>query len=211
MVSVVKCGAEPNLYRIASRCDYTGTHAMPTIYLVRHGRAAAGFGAHVDPGLDDVGRRQAGQTASLLADEIGEPVPICSSPLARARETAAPLAERWRVDVTIEKRVAEVPSPTEDLRERARWLAGVMAGRWTDLPADLQRWRQEMIDCVLGFDTDAVVFCHFVAINVIVGAARGAQELITFRPDNGSVTRIATDGGQLSLTELGTQATTNVN
>ena len=115
------------------------------------------------------------------------------------------------MNVTIETRVAEVPSPTEVLRERARWLAGVMAGRWTDLPADLQCWRQEMIDCVLGFDTDAVVFCHFVAINVIVGAARGAQELITFRPDNGSVTRIATDGGQLSLTELGTQATTDVN
>ena len=184
---------------------------MPKIYLVRHGRAAAGFGAHVDPGLDDVGRRQALQTASLLATEIGAPVPIYSSPLARARETAAPLAERWRVDVAIEKRVAEVPSPTEDLRERARWLAGVMAGRWTDLPADLQRWRQEMIDCVLGFDTDAVVFCHFVAINVIVGAATGALDMVTFRPDNGSVTRIATDGGQLSLTELGTEATTNVN
>ena len=184
---------------------------MPTIYLVRHGRAAAGFGAHVDPGLDDVGRRQAVQTAGLLAAEIGDPVPIYSSPLARARETAAPLAERWRVDVAIEKRVAEVPSPTEDLRERARWLAGVMAGRWTDLPADLQRWRQEMIDCALGFDTDAVVFCHFVAINVIVGAARGTQDMITFRPDNGSVTRVGTDGGQLSLMELGTEATTTVN
>ena len=28
---------------------------MPTILLVRHGQAAAGFGSHRDPGLDDVG------------------------------------------------------------------------------------------------------------------------------------------------------------
>lgn len=184
---------------------------MPTIYLVRHGRAAAGFGAHADPGLDDVGRGQAERTADRLADQIGAPVPIYTSPLARARETAAPLAARWGVAAIIEERVAEVPSPTDDLRQRARWLAGVMAGRWTDLPAGLQAWRQRMIDCVLAFEGDSVVFCHFVAINVLVGAATGAEALITFRPDNGSVTLLGTDDGRLSLIELGGEASTTVN
>ena len=33
-----------------------------------------------------------------------------------------------------------------------------MAGKWTDLPEELIRWRQEMIECVLGFETDTVVF-----------------------------------------------------
>ena len=56
-----------------------------------------------------------------------------------------------------------------------------MAGKWTDLPEELIRWRQEMIDCVVGFETDAVVFCHFIAINVVVGAAMGAEELIVFQ------------------------------
>ena len=184
---------------------------MSTIYLVRHGRAAAGFGAHADPGLDDVGRGQADRAAGRLAGEIGGPVPIYTSPLARARETAAPLAARWGVDAVVEERVAEIPSPTEDLRQRAHWLAGVMAGRWTDLPAELRAWRQRMIDCVLAFDGDSVVFCHFVAINVLVGAATGAEALITFRPDNGSVTRIGTDGGRLSLIERGAEASTTVN
>ena len=76
MPGAVKCGVQANLYSIARRCGDTGTLAMPTIYLVRHGSAAAGFGAHADPGLDDVGRRQAVETAGLLSDEIGEPVPI---------------------------------------------------------------------------------------------------------------------------------------
>ncbi len=184
---------------------------MPTILLVRHGQAAAGFGHHRDPGLDDVGRVQAEAVAAELAARFEAPVPIYSSPLNRAQETAAPLARRWGSEVILEPRVAEIPSPTDDLRERARWLRGVMAGKWADLPPELLRWRQELIDCVLAFETDSVVFCHFVAINVVVGAATGAAELIVFRPDNGSETSIGTDAGRLDCTALGLEASTYVN
>ncbi|MXY55949.1 MAG: histidine phosphatase family protein [Gammaproteobacteria bacterium] len=86
---------------------------MPTILLVRHGQAAAGFGSHRDPGLDDVGRAQAEAVAEELAARFEEPVPIYSSPLKRAQETAAPLARRWGSEVILEPRVAEIPSPTE--------------------------------------------------------------------------------------------------
>ena len=184
---------------------------MPTIYMVRHGRAAAGFGEHADPGLDDVGRDQAERAADTLANAIGTPVPIYSSPLARARETAAPLAARWGVDVAIESRVAEIPSPTDHLRARARWLAGAMAGRWMDLPAEVLDWRRDIVGCLRDFDTDVVVFCHFIVINVVVGAATGAEALITFRPANGSVTRMSTDDGRLSVIELGAEADSRVN
>ena len=184
---------------------------MPTIVMVRHGRAAAGFGSHRDPGLDDVGRAQAEATADELARRFEKPVPIYSSPLMRAQETAAVLARRWGSEVILEPRVAEIPSPTEDLRERARWLQGVMAGRWADLPPDLIRWRQEMIDCVMEFETDTVVFCHFIAINVVVGAAMGADELIVFKPDNASMTDIGTEGGEMKLITLGRETETRVN
>ena len=184
---------------------------MPTILLVRHGQAAAGFGSHRDPGLDDVGRAQAEVVAEELAARFEEPVPIYSSPLKRAQETATPLARRWGSEVILEPRVAEIPSPTEDLRERARWLRGVMAGKWTDLPEELLRWRQEMIDCVLGFERDAVVFCHFIAINVVVGAATGAEGLIVFRPDNASVTDVQTAGGKFGSTDMGVEGFTRVN
>lgn len=184
---------------------------MPTIYMVRHGRAAAGYDSHRDPSLDALGRQQAEATAAALAAEIPAPVSICASPLARARETAAPLAARWRQEVAIEPRIAEIPAPTADLRQRAAWLREAMAGRWADLPAELLRWRQAMIDCVLGFPTDTIAFCHFVAINVIVGAATDADRLIVFRPDNGSVTRFTTEDGRLALAELGGEANTAVN
>ena len=177
--------------------------------MVRHGKAAAGFDSHLDPGLDEVGRSQAIVTADALAP-LG-PMPIVSSPLARAQETAAPLAERWGVTPVIEPRVAEIPSPSDDLAERAAWLRGVMVDRWANLSAELHDWRQAMIDCVGAYRDDCVVFCHFIAINVVVGAATGAEEMITFRPDNGSVTTIRADGRQLEVIELGVEASTHVN
>lgn len=161
--------------------------------------------------MDDVGRAQAEATAEELAARFEEPVPIYSSPLKRAQETAAALATKWGSEVILEPRVAEIPSPTEDLRERATWLQGVMAGKWTDFPPELLRWRQELIDCVLGFETDTVVFCHFIAINVVVGAATGADELIVFRPDNASVTDVGTDQGRVIFRGLGREANTRVN
>lgn len=184
---------------------------MPIIHLVRHGKAAAGFGDHADPGLDATGRRQAEATANGLAP--AGPLPIHSSPLARARETAAPLAERWHVTPIIEPRVAEIPSPTQDLAERSRWLSGVMRQAWPALEreAGLAQWRDAMLDWARGHEEDCVVFCHFIAINVMVGAATGADALISFAPDNGSVTTLRVEAGSLHLIELGREAGTHVN
>jgi len=182
---------------------------MATIYLVRHGKAAAGFDGHVDPGLDDLGRAQADATAAMLAPK--GPLPVFSSPLARARETAAPLAERWASDILIEPRVAEIPSPTDDLTQRAAWLRDAMAGRWSSLPPSLQDWRRALIDCVAELAEDSVVFCHFIAINVAVGAARDDDRMVIFSPDNGSVSSLSNDGGRLRVLELGRTAETHVN
>ena len=48
------------------------------------------------------------------------------------------------------------------------------------------------------FATDVTVFCHFIAINVAVGAALGDDRLIVFRPDNGSITKIAANNASSS-------------
>lgn len=182
---------------------------MAKVYMVRHGKAAAGFDGHADPGLDDLGRAQAEATADLLAD-LG-PLPIYSSPLARARETAAPLAKRWDSEVIIEPRVAEIPSPTEDLAERSAWLRQAMAGSWSALDDSLNTWRRELIDCVTALPEDSVVFCHFIAINVAVGGAENDDRMVIFSPDNGSVTTLSNDGGSLKVLELGRTAVTHVN
>jgi len=182
---------------------------MATLFLVRHGRAAAGFGVHHDPGLDDLGRAHAASTAAVLAP-LG-PLTIYSSPLARARETAIPLAERWGVEMLIEHRVAEIPSPTDDLAQRAAWLQEAMQGRWRALPADLQRWRHALIERLLDLREDSVVFCHFIAINVAVGSALSDDRLVCFRPGYGSVTRLANNDGRLRVIELGREGETHVN
>ena len=182
---------------------------MARIYLVRHGKAAAGFGGHPDPGLDPLGRSQAEAAADYLAPK--GPLPVLSSPLARAMETATPLAERWSTRIVVEPRVAEIPSPTDDLTERARWLRGIMGGRWSDLEAPLRAWRQALIDCLCALEEDSAVFCHFIAINVAVGAARGDDRLVVFSPDNGSITTLSNAAGRLDVLELGRTAITQVN
>lgn len=182
---------------------------MAIIYMVRHGRAAAGFDAHHDPGLDDTGHRQA-TTAAQALSPLG-PIAIYSSPLARARETAMPLSQRWGVEMVIEPRVAEIPSPMEDLAQRSVWLRGVMGDRWANLDEDLRLWRASLVDCLLDLKEDSVVFCHFIAINVAVGAATNDERMISFRPDNASITRLANADGVLRVVELGREGETKVN
>ena len=64
-----------------------------TLHLVRHGRAAAGWDADPDPGLDATGRGQALAVAARLA--ALPPRPVATSPYLRCRETAQPVADRW--------------------------------------------------------------------------------------------------------------------
>ena len=182
---------------------------MATIYLVRHGKAAAGFGAHPDPGLDDTGRAEAQATAEAL--EKLPQMPVFSSPLARAQETARPLCALWQCDYTLEPRVAEIPSPTEDLAARSAWLSQAMAGSWDELDQPLQQWRQDLASCLLEFDQDVVLFSHFVAINAAVGVALDDNRMVIFRPDNASVTTLSNSGGSLSVITLGGEAMTKVN
>lgn len=180
---------------------------MARIFLIRHGKAAAGFDGHADPGLDPLGRTQ----AAFAADRMGaeDPMMILSSPLARARETAEPLARMWEKDVIIEPRVSEIPSPTYDLEERAAWLRRAMGGTWAELGDRWARWRDELAECLASLDRDTVVFTHFIAINAAVGHARGEDGLVLFRPDNCSITELANDDG-LTVTTLGEEADTEV-
>jgi len=184
---------------------------MVRIHMVRHGRAAAGFGESMDPGLDDLGRSQAVAVAERLK-ALG-PLTILSSPLARTRQTAAPLAKLWGAVPAIEDAVAEIPSPKGmTLEARVAWLRELMAGSWRDVSPELAAWREHAIATVTAIPQDAVIFSHYVAINVIAGAALGDDRVVVFSPDNCSVTVFETDGAKLRLIEKGEEASlTKVN
>ncbi|MFQ3346846.1 MAG: broad specificity phosphatase PhoE [Candidatus Azotimanducaceae bacterium] len=191
---------------------------MALIQLVRHGKAAAGFGSHRDPGLDDLGRSQSAAVAKLLDQQhrtgpngsANLPV-LRSSPLARAQETASPLQSLWQAEVTIEERVAEIPSPTEDLAARAQWLQEAMAGNWSDLEPNSQQWRQNIVDYLLSCSEDCIIFSHYVAINAAVSYAQGDDRMRVFAPDNCSVTSFDNSTGKLVIVDLGVTADTFVN
>ena len=182
---------------------------MATIYMIRHGHAAASFTDDLDPGLSELGRTQAVTSAKILQG-LG-PVSILSSPLKRAQETAIPFAEQSGIEVVIENRVAEVPSPGLSLADRGPWLQQVMQGKWEDQSAELRKWQKDMVDCLLDLKEDTAIFTHFVAINAIVSAAENATSVLVFRPDNGSITTLGSNDASLTLVNRGDEAQTKVN
>lgn len=184
---------------------------MPRIYMVRHGRAAAGWDVDPDPALDDHGRSQAMSVASRLSPR--GPLPVWSSPLLRCQQTAFPLATAWGVDVRIEPLVTEIPSPVGyPLDNRVVWLREAMAGTWSECAARSGQvyadYRRGVADAVRSATSDTVVFSHFVAINAVIGAATDDDRVVIASLDNCSVTTFETDGNVLRLVEVGGEADT---
>jgi len=173
--------------------------------MIRHGRAAAGFGESMDPGLDELGHSQAKDVAETLVS-LG-PLPILTSPLKRTRETAAPLAQLWKKTPAVEEAVAEIPSPKGmTLEGRTAWLRALMAGSWRDVAYDLAAWRESVIATLAAIEADTVIFSHYVAINVAAGAALGDDRVVVFSPDNCSVTVLDVTDNGLLLVEKGHEA-----
>lgn len=183
---------------------------MATLHLVRHGEAASGWDGDLDPGLSDLGRQQAAAVARTLGDD--PPMPIVSSPLRRARETAAPLAARWATEISVDPAVGEIVAPmgSAGLGERSAWLRRAMQGSWGDLGPEHLAWRRLVLERLRVADADTVVFTHFIAINVAVGAAVGDDRVVVFAPGNASVTRLRNDGGDLVLLATGDEGETQV-
>lgn len=80
------------------------------LVVLRHGRTAwnatGRFQGHADIPLDDLGRHQASRVAPVLAEL--EPTAIHSSDLARAWQTAEPLAAACGLAVTPDRRLREI-------------------------------------------------------------------------------------------------------
>ena len=169
------------------------------LVLVRHGEAAAGWGDDVDPGLSEVGQRQAREVADRLV-ALG-PLPILTSPMQRCRETATPLAEKWGVAPEPSDHVGEIQAPDHDVTTRGPWLREVLGKRWTELPADQQRWRHDVLACLLAQTNDCVIFTHFVAINAAIGAATADGRVVCRHVANCSTTVLDSDGATLMLVE----------
>jgi broad specificity phosphatase PhoE len=192
------------------------------VHLVRHGRAAAGWNVDPDPGLDRIGVAQAAEAAERL--RLLEPCVVVTSPLRRCRETAQPLLDAWdgvalgTVGGTvggavggarIEPRVAEIPSPEGvAMEDRVDWLRDAMRGTWAELGQRYTAYRDAVVQAMRELDADAVVFSHFIAINVLIGVALGDDRLVIRSLDNCSVTVVDIVDGEVVLVEGGHEADT---
>lgn len=181
-----------------------------SIFLVRHGEAAVGWTESNDPGLSERGRQQAAEAARQLADRVPPEIRLFSSPMRRARETAAPLAEALGAEPTIVEPFREIPTPVA-MAERQNWLNRIARQSWREQHDMVQEWHRALLSALKEIREPTVVFTHFMVLNAIVGTLRADDRVVTFLPDNASVTRLGGFGDELQLVELGREFRTKVN
>ena len=193
---------------------------MTLLYLVRHGRAAAGWDTSLDPELDDLGREQSAAAASRLTVLLQDTkwsltdVDVVSSPLRRCRETADAYTKITGQVARIEPRIAEIPSPTGvALVDRTEWLREVMAGTWAQVFAThgevYRNFHSQLVQWASAVRRDTIAFSHFIAINALIGAATGDDRVMFRSLDNASITTLhVDDDGTLTLVGGGAEADT---
>jgi len=177
---------------------------MTRLLLVRHARPTENWDSAPDAGLDALGREQAASLVDLLGGDA--PRPVLTSPLRRARETAAPLAAHWGVEAHVVPAVGEIAAPHVGPADRVAWLRGVLGGTWSEVDDRLVAWRLALLDALTAIERESIVFSHFVAINTAVGAATGDERVMCFAPAHASVTEVAVDDGALRLVARGAEA-----
>jgi broad specificity phosphatase PhoE len=172
-------------------------------------------GSPADPGLADLGRRQAQRVReALVHDEVTH---LYSSPARRALETAAPLAATLGLDLAVEPGLAEFDEahptyvPVEELRAARdpRWELLVKGDLYhPDVdPVAFQERVVSSVEAIVARHPGgrAVLFAHSGTINAYAGHVTGQQRALWFAPDYASLSRIgaARDGrrGVVSLNE----------
>ncbi len=181
------------------------------IVLVRHGETAANRArlalGRADPELTETGRAQAAALAAALAGSGA--VRILSSPLRRARETAAAIAGVLAIAVEVDDRLVEMDYGEWDERSFA------------ELPAeDLARWRRDASFAPPGGESlvavtervaslcaehidggPVIAVSHVSPIKAAVIWAMGADPLLAWRMflDVASVSRIGAPNGVPTL------------
>ncbi|MDN5859584.1 MAG: histidine phosphatase family protein [Pseudonocardia sp.] len=179
------------------------------LILVRHGEVAANADGlllgRADPPLTQTGRRQ----SAALADLLPRGARIVSSPLTRARETAAVLAEFAEGDVEIDPRWIELdygrldgqpPTALDDLGWREfRTDPDFVPAGGESLAALCGRVREACED--LAADAarrDVVVVSHVSPIKAAVTWALGVDDCVAWRMFLGdaAISRIDTSGSQ---------------
>lgn len=185
------------------------------VLLIRHGRSAdvvPGSAESADPPLHEQGVLQAERLAARLGGKRIDAV--YSSHLARARQTAEPLARARGLEVEVHPDLEEVRLgdwSNGEFRRRAfvrdpEWVAWSRTGRWDGIPGgegdDALRTRVAGVVDRLAVrhagETIAVV-AHGGSINAYVAHLLGTHRSLLFTIENTSITalRVSAEGPTL--------------
>jgi probable phosphoglycerate mutase len=154
-----------------------------------------------DPHLSDVGVGHARRVGAWLAEEAVDH--IVTSPLLRARETAAPLAERLGLTPEVLEGIGEFDArdssyiPFEEMpRDHEKWEA-MVNGTWTDIEGwmDPKAFERQVVDAMEGVVTAnpgrrVAVFTHGGVINVYLAHVIGTRRTLWFYPGYTSIHRV---------------------
>jgi broad specificity phosphatase PhoE len=123
-----------------------------------------------------------------------------SSPLKRARETAAATASLLSRPIAIEPRIGEIATPA-GVADRRAWLAALMGPdvNWSDAEPSLRAWRDDVIAAIGAVTEDTAMFSHFVAINVVAGLALAKDAVSVCTPALASICRFEVDQDGIRL------------
>jgi len=186
------------------------------LLIIRHGlpvRRELTEGA-ADPELAPQGREQAEHLARYLASEHIDAV--YASPMARAKETAAPLAELLGMEIRISPGVAEWDQnsseyvPVEELKAAndPRWQA-MLAGEWSSDESE-DDFRARVLESIETIVDDhrgqkVAVVCHGGIINGYLSHVLGLGEFARgfFYPNYTSINRVAAaSSGERSIVTI---------
>jgi probable phosphoglycerate mutase len=193
------------------------------VVLVRHGETdwnrEGRWQGHADPGLNELGRRQAAAAAARLAKQH-RGAPVVTSDLRRAAETASTVAAALGVEPAVDPRLREVDVGSwsgltrdqvceRDLERYRAWQQGRNRGypdgeTFAQLAARATAAMHELFERHAGGTVVAV--CHGGTIRAMVGTALGigdADRRLLATGPNGSLSVLDTrDGGRIGLLSL---------
>jgi probable phosphoglycerate mutase len=185
------------------------------LILVRHAEPVKIVDADgpADPPLAPRGVQQAERLAAYLREEpIGG---VWSSPMLRARETAAPLAAALGIDVVVDTELAEWDReatsyvPIEELKatKDERWVA-MIEGNLDTEGVDLEVFKRGVVQAMEHIITgnpggSVAVVCHGGVINAYLAHILGIDRPLWFEPKYTSIHRVlASRRGDRSLQAL---------
>jgi 2,3-bisphosphoglycerate-dependent phosphoglycerate mutase len=168
-----------------------------------------------DPPLRDRGHLQAERLAKWLADERLDA--IVSSPMVRARETAAPVAAAHGLDVIIDDDLAEFDRdansyiPYEEMKasKDPRFLA-MVEGNLEDFETDPLEFQAAVVAAIervieANPSRTVAVVCHGGVINAYTAHVAGISKVMWFETQYASISRVVASsrpGGPRSIVTL---------